>query len=57
MAIGDEPPPGGRQPRDAGGLPVARTNAPDLLPVLADEVALIVLHLGPDLVKMLDEDQ
>lgn len=39
------------------GLPVALTNAPDLLPVLVDEVALIVLHLGVDLANILNEDQ
>lgn len=57
MAIRSEPPDEGRQSRDAAGLPVALTNAPDLLPVLTDEVALIVLLLGPELSAILNEDQ
>ncbi|WP_164523306.1 hypothetical protein [Sphingomonas koreensis] len=46
----------GLRPRDEASLLVALTDAPNVLPVLTDEVALIVLHLGADLAAILDED-
>ena len=51
----------GRDIPDLENEPVVRavvmTDAPDVFPVLPDEVALILLHLGSDLSTFFDEDQ
>lgn len=51
----------GRNNPDTTNEPVVRsvvvTDAPDVFPVLPDEVALILQHLGSDLSKFFHEDR
>lgn len=54
MATGRDSSKTNSQPRRRA---VALTNAPDVFPVLPDEIALIVLHLCADLVTILNGDQ
>lgn len=54
MATGSGLPDDHRQP-PRPAAPVAWTNTPDVLPILPDEVALIVLHVGTDLAAILSK--